>query len=273
MITPHTTPATAQAATILQTTRSALHQVAVHVLARRRYAATGRFGLRPTPGGIGTPAFGDAESPQVLRTSGRHLVVERGPDTVTVELSTLAQAADIAGVDLSDPFSAGDDTPEMADPDEPLVIDSVAARLLARWYAWGSMLLDEVVGSTPTVSTATTWQLWPEHFDLGGTVRLAPTGAAPDDDGSASGDDSAGGDDDAEPVHVNLGASPGDDGEPLPYLYVGPWSDDRPGDPDYWNAPFGAVLRRRELATLSREAARRRALDFFSQGLQAFSPT
>jgi hypothetical protein len=256
MITQHT-PATAQAATILQTTRSALQQVAVHVLARRRHAVTGRFGLRPTPGGIGTPAFGDPDLPQVLRTSGRHLVVERGADAVTVELSTLAQAADVAGADLSTPFSAGDDTPEMMDPDEPLAIDPVGARLLARWYAWGSMLLDEVVGSTPIVSTTTTWQLWPEHFDLGGTVRLTPTGAAPDDA--------------PEPVHLNLGASPGDDAEPLPYLYVGPWSDDRPGDPDYWNAPFGAVLRRRELATLSREAARARALDFFGQGLQAFS--
>lgn len=26
------------------------------------------------------------------------------------------------------------------------------------------------------------------------------------------------------------------------YLYVGPWGSERPGDPDYGNAPFGAVL-------------------------------
>lgn len=34
----------------------------------------------------------------------------------------------------------------------------------------------------------------------------------------------------------------GDDAEPQPYAYVGPWSADRPGDPDYWNASFGSVL-------------------------------
>ena len=27
-----------------------------------------------------------------------------------------------------------------------------------------------------------------------------------------------------------------------PYLYVGPWTPDRPGDPGFWNATFGAVL-------------------------------
>ena len=40
-------------------TRDVLKRIATHVLARRRYAATGRFGLRATPGGFGTPAFGD----------------------------------------------------------------------------------------------------------------------------------------------------------------------------------------------------------------------
>jgi hypothetical protein len=253
------TPSTSQAAAILQATRSALHQVAVHVLGRRRYAVAGRFGLRPTPGGFGTPAFG--EGPQVVRTSGQHLVVEHGADAVTVELRSLAQAAEVAGADLSTDFSVGDDTPAMVDPDEPLAIDPVAARLLARWYAWGSLLLDEVVASTPSATTATTWQLWPEHFDLGGTVSLVP------DEADALSDY-----DDDNTMHVNLGASPGDDSEPMPYLYVGPWTDDRPGDPDYWNAPFGAVLRRSELAALPRGAARRRALDFLIQGIQAFSP-
>jgi hypothetical protein len=38
--------------------------------------------------------------------------------------------------------------------------------------------------------------------------------------------------------------SPGDDFSAEPYLYVGPWGADRPGDAGYWNAPFGAVLPR-----------------------------
>ena len=33
-----------------------------------------------------------------------------------------------------------------------------------------------------------------------------------------------------------------------PYLYVAPWADDRPGDPGFWNAPYGAVITRSTLA-------------------------
>ena len=36
--------------------------MATHVLARRRHAVSGRFGLRATPGGIGTPAFGPPDA-------------------------------------------------------------------------------------------------------------------------------------------------------------------------------------------------------------------
>lgn len=41
---------------------------------------------------------------------------------------------------------------------------------------------------------------------------------------------------------VNMGGSPGDGFHAAPYLYVGPWTPDRPGDPGFWNAPFGAVV-------------------------------
>src|SRR5262245_10681805 len=40
-------------------TRAELHRVAAHVIARRRFVVTERFGLRVTPGGFGTPLFGD----------------------------------------------------------------------------------------------------------------------------------------------------------------------------------------------------------------------
>ena len=39
-------------------------------------------------------------------------------------LSTLGRAAEAVGVDLAVPFSVGDDTPGMADPDAPLAIDA-----------------------------------------------------------------------------------------------------------------------------------------------------
>ena len=100
--------------------RLALQQVAVHVLARRRHAVTGRFGLRPAPGGLTTPVFGDGE---VVRVTGATLVVERGGGVLAEPLTTLGRAADLVGVDLAAPFSVGNDTPALADPDAPLALD------------------------------------------------------------------------------------------------------------------------------------------------------
>lgn len=82
--------------------------------------------------------------------------------------------------------------------------------------------------STPPRSTSwpaepATIQLWPEHFDAGTNLVLA------------------------NGERVNLGFSPGDATCDEPYAYVGPWSSARGGDPAFWNASFGAVLRRSEL--------------------------
>jgi hypothetical protein len=233
----------------LPATRTALQRVAVHVLARRRHQRTGRFGLRPAPGGLATPAFGDEV--EVLRTSGRLLVVERGATTVTAELETLGQAAELAGADLAIDFSVGNDTPPVGDPDAPLALDDDAARAIGDWYAFGASVIDEAVVTTPAVDGSTTRQIWPEHFDLGGGVTLA-------------GD-----------ARANVGASPGDGFEPLPYLYLGPWTDDRPGEAAYWNAPFGAVLRAEDLLGLPADQARARAVAFLQRGftlLAAVSP-
>ena len=41
----------------LVSSRVALHRLAAYVIAPTRYAVTGRFGLRSTPGGFGTPEF------------------------------------------------------------------------------------------------------------------------------------------------------------------------------------------------------------------------
>jgi hypothetical protein len=67
---------------------------------------------------------------------------------------------------------------------------------------------------------ASTIQLWPEHFDAATTVT------------------------DARGTSVNLGFSAGDSFVDEPYLYVGPGGPERPGDPAFWNAPFGAVRTR-----------------------------
>lgn len=222
-------------------TRLALHQLGTHVLGRRRHAVTGRFGLRAAPGGLATPAFGD--DVEIVRTSGRHLVVERGGAVLAAPVTTLAAAADLVGVDLAADFSVGDDTPAVADPDRPLAVGDEAARALGDWWALGAGVIDELVAAEPGVTDPTVAQLWPEHFDLGCMVTVGGR------------------------ERVNLGASPGDGFDPLPYLYVGPWSPDRPGDSSYWNAPFGAVLRHAEMAALPPPDRRPRALTFLRRGL------
>ena len=52
--------------TNLAPTRAALHRVAVHVLARTRTEASGRFSLRVTTGGIGTPDLPDGRPSTLL---------------------------------------------------------------------------------------------------------------------------------------------------------------------------------------------------------------
>jgi hypothetical protein len=197
-------------------TRGELQRVATHVLARRRHDVTGRFGLRATPGGFGTPAFGPPDTVEVVRVAGTTLVHEVGGETVAVALdgSTLRSLAGVVGVDLSVEFHAGNDTPPLGDPDEPLHVDATEATAVADWFDLGWRALDAVGVPHSTI------QLWPEHFDVGCAVA----------------------------DRCNLGASPGDSFSEEPYLYVGPWAaDDRPGDPAFWNAPFGAVLRRSDL--------------------------
>ena len=200
-------------------TRRTLHRIAAHVLGRRRHQVSGRFGLRASPGGFTTPAFGDG--PESLRVTDGVLIRDVGAQTAALAItgSTMRRLITFAGSDPGVEFTVGDETPLLGDLDEPLVIDSRAARLVAGWFTLGACALDQVLADLSEDADPVTVQLWPEHFDLGTNVV------------SASGE------------RVNLGASPGDDGIEEPYLYVGPWGPDRPGDPAFWNEPFGAVLR------------------------------
>jgi hypothetical protein len=223
-----------------------LHRVAVHVLARRRATVTGRFGLRPTPGGFGTPAFGDPDHEEVLRIAGPMLVRERrradGTHTTVHPLpgATLGELAELADVDLSAPFSVGRDTPAVGDPEEPLVVAGEAMDVLAQWLHVGALALDRLVATLAPAATPTVAQLWPEHFDLAVDAAAGLT-------------------------RVNLGVSVGDAYSAAPYAYVGPWTPDRPGDPGFWNAPFGAMARDHELA--DRGDVVTALVDFFTRGL------
>jgi hypothetical protein len=231
----------------LVATRRTLHRVAAHVLGRRRHQISGRFGLRASPGGFATPAFG--EHPESLRVDEGLVVRDIGAQTAALAIagSTMRRLITFAGADPDVEFSVGDETPALGDLDEPLLVDPDPAGLLAGWFTLGACALDRVLADLPEDADPATVQLWPEHFDLGTTVRFA-TGAG-----------------------VNLGASPGDDGIEEPYLYVGPWGPDRPGDPAFWNAPFGAVLRTSDIPP-SPDAVDA-AATFLRSGLDRLAPS
>ncbi len=201
-------------------TRDDLHRIAAHVLGRRRFAVSGHFGLRASPGGLATPAFGP--EPEALRLAGRSLVREVGTQCRSMSLdgATLADAARFAGADLGTDFSAGPATPPLGSVDTPLQLDAEEMDGLFRWFDLGWRVLDAGTSDAPVARGWTTVQLWPEHFDAGTAVDLGAGGG------------------------INLGFSGGDAFSEEPYAYVGPWDPGRPGDPGYWNAPFGAFLPR-----------------------------
>lgn len=221
-------------------TRSDLHRIAAHVLGRRRYAVSGHFGLRASPGGIGTPSFGP--EPETLRLTSDFLIREVGGDSGQIALAgaTLASLAEFAGADLAAEFSAGADTPALGPTDEPLSLDASELDVLFSWYDLGWRVLDQVSAG---VGKASTIQLWPEHFDAGTSLEFGPENG------------------------VNLGFSPGDSFSDEPYAYVGPWGAARPGSASYWNAPFGAVLPRSQVKGADDCAA------FLRTGLDRLRPT
>jgi hypothetical protein len=204
-----------------------LHLVGVHVVARARVQATGRFSLRVTPGGFGTPEFG-AEFRRV-RVAHDTLIVEAdapgAPSSAAhaIHGASLRALAAAAGVDLDAALDVGHDTPDLGDPDALLALDADDAGEAVEWFRIVAAALDRVVAAVPATSGASLARLWPEHFDVALDVVAQPG------------------------IRVNLGGSPGDAFSGEPYLYVGPWTADRPGDAGFWNAPFGAALTRSQL--------------------------
>ncbi len=200
----------------LVTTRRALHQVAEHVVSAARKRASGQIGLRPLPGGFGTPPD---EVGRVIAVDGVDLVVTGADEERRAPLTTVRAAAEVCGIEPGFPWTK---TPPATalEPDRPLTVDVAAAALLANWFELGAAamtaLATELADEGPTDA-----QIYPEHFDLGMTVG-----------------------------QVNYGASPGDDAIPVPYLYVGP-HDGPPAGDDYWNAPFGAARTHQEIRSVA----------------------
>lgn len=190
-------------------TRTALHRIAAYVVAPTRYAAAGRFGLRATPGGFGTPRFGEGRR---VRVDGVTLVDERGADAHVSPITSLAAAAAHLGSDIDADTAAEHDTPALGDIDADLGIDPGAAAWLADWFAMAFAALEQVRADAESVEPSIV-QLWPGHFD--------PAIEEGDEDHRAS-----------------YGASPGDDTITEPYLYVSVWWPDRLGlsDDPAWQA-------------------------------------
>ena len=109
-------------------TRAALHALAEQTIAPARKEVTGRIGLRATPGGFGTPVFGDRRR---LRVDGVELVVE----------------------------ADGHEDRRVLD------VDPDAARALADFYAFVTVTLEELARGNHELQPSVI-QIWPEHFDV-----------------------------------------------------------------------------------------------------------
>jgi hypothetical protein len=206
----------------LAATREGLHLLAERVISPSRARDSGKIGLRWTLGGFGTPFFGaDAQ----IRVEGAQLVIGVGGEERRHPLSTIRDAADAIGFDLS-----GADEELAA---APLEIDATASRFVGDWFGFTTSVLEQVRAEASPEWEPSRVQLWPEHFDVG--LELAGLG-------------------------TTLGGSPGDELHPEPYLYVTLWEAQPPGE--LWNATGfpGAELSYAELLGVPDQ--REAALDF-----------
>lgn len=222
-------------------TRLALHAVAEHVCCPARHAANGKIGLRFTFRGFGTPFFWSGGDTRQVRVEGDDLVVEDGGGSHRHPLTTLAAAADAAGVPLGAPTEVFTPT-TTADPDAALAVDPAAAAVVGDWLGLAAAALEQLRADHADADPPARVQLWPEHFDLATDL----------------GDQAAG-------TRVTFGASPGDAAEPEPYLYVLPWAEVERGG--FWNAGSftGALLPYRDLVGV--EHPRDAILAFFRRGI------
>ncbi len=202
-------------------TRDALHRVAEHVLAKARFVVDREIRLTAFTGGFATPILaGDTR----VRVEADALVIDDSTGSRRVALTTIGEAAAFVGVEPGFPSELYEPATSF-DPDEPLRLDRGAAEVLAAWYAFGAEVLDLFAVEIPDANPSPLI-LWPEHFDQAFYTE-----------------------DSDEARRANYGSSPGDEGHPEPYLYVGPWGTT--ADNTFWNAATfsGAVLPLSQLVT------------------------
>jgi hypothetical protein len=217
--------------------RQDYHRLAFAVVAAARHAENGKFGLRFTAGGFGTPFFG---ADRQIRVVGNVLVDQLGDDVRSTVPATIAEAAAFLGVEPST-VAAEEDSPPLDDLQRPLALTAETGVFLGDWFGFAASVLEELRVGADQRSLPGRLQLWPGHFDP--AIEF--------------GDETRG-------QRATFGASPGDDSSPEPYLYIGPWAGTT--DDPFWNADAfpGAVLPYDDLVASSDQ--RQRALRFFRRG-------
>ena len=113
-------------------TRNALHQVAERLMKPARENANGKFGLRFTRGGFGTPFFGDDAQ---VRVEHGELVVQIGVSERRVHIASMRGAADLLGSLLP---------ADIAFEEAPLEIDRASATALGDWFGFATSVLEEL---------------------------------------------------------------------------------------------------------------------------------
>ena len=185
------------------------HRLAYSVVAEARRRANGKFGLRYTMGGFGTPFFGDDAQ---VRVVGGRLVVQESGRARSAAIGTLRQAAAFAGV-APGTAAAEHDSPPLGDPDRRLDARAEVGDFLGAWCGLAFAALEELRFTAGTASERQRErvQLWPGHFDAAIELGSADSGQ-----------------------RATYGFSPGDREHEEPYVYAGAWGDTDPADP-FWN--------------------------------------
>ncbi len=203
--------------------RDDLHRLAYGVVSNTRKAANGKFGLRWTMGGFGTPFFGDDTQ---VRVEGRMLVRQHRDKVEAETITTLAAAAYFLSVEATSD-QAEHDTVALGDLDRPLTVDEELVVFISDWFGMATAALEEL-RCTPRAPDPSRVQLWPGHFDVAVEIGNAESETV---------------------TRATYGASPGDAAHTEPYLYVGPWGPIDHGDP-FWNdaaftgasLPYSAIV-------------------------------
>ena len=161
--------------------RIRLHRLATYVIAPARHQENGKFGLRWTKGGFGTPFFGNDRQ---VRVEGNLLVVQESSYVKSTPIASLTSAAEFIGSTIDDKIAAEPDSPGIGSVTEELSITAEVVDFLDGWWGMATAALEHLRGDANSIDAGRV-QLWPGHFDsaieVGDVNRRASYGASPGD--------------------------------------------------------------------------------------------